>query len=419
MRVAYLINQYPAVSHTFIRREINALEAIGVEVVRLALHGWRETPVDLRDLEEQRKTVYVLKAGGFSLLAACLTTLVLHPRKFARAFGDAFALSRGGDRPIWIYLIYLFEACWIVRYLIRMNSRGQAVDHLHAHFGTNPAAIALLVQTVGGPPYSFTVHGPEEFDRPQALKLGFKAARAKSVIAVSAFGRSQLYRWLALSDWRKVVVVRCGLETSYFESTPKSTPLESWQAHRKAILCIGRLSEQKGHLTLIEAAALLQQRGVPFDLVFAGDGDLRSDIERRIDDAGLRSTVRITGWISSDKVREEISLACVIVVPSFAEGLPVVIMEAMALGKPVISTYVAGIPELVQNGKTGFLIPASDSGALADAIQKLLLMSAESLAEMGQEGKLRVVEMHSISRSAIELLEIFSAKQNPFESSAA
>jgi colanic acid/amylovoran biosynthesis glycosyltransferase len=419
MRVAYLVNQYPKVSHTFIRREILALEAMGVVVVRLALRGWTEAPVDQRDQDEQRQTTYVLRAGAMSLLFACLSVLLITPIKFIRALGDAFSLSRGGDRPIWVYFIYLCEACWIKRHLETMAKLGQAIDHLHAHFGTNPAAIALLVRSVGGPPYSFTVHGPEEFDRPHALKLGFKAARAKNVVAISAYGRSQLFRWLALNDWGKVDIVRCGLEASYFD---RSQTLLTGGAKRvipDSLLCIGRLSEQKGHLLLIEAAAMLHQRGVHCELIFAGDGELRNDIERRIDEAGIRSKVRITGWISSDQVQEEIAQASGIVVPSFAEGLPVVIMEAMAMEKPVISTYVAGIPELVQHRETGWLVPAGDSKALADAMQDLLTTSEETRQKMGQAAKVRVAEAHSITRSASELVILFGSKNHLPESSKA
>jgi colanic acid/amylovoran biosynthesis glycosyltransferase len=408
MRVAYLVNQYPKVSHTFIRREILALEASGVEVVRLALRGWEERPVDKHDQDEQRQTTYVLRAGAMSLLFACISVLLTMPGKFFRALGDAFTLGRGGDRPLWVYFIYLCEACWIKRYLETMAQLGQAIDHLHAHFGTNPAAIALLVKSVGGPPYSFTVHGPEEFDRPQALKLGFKAERAKSIVAISAYGRSQLFRWLALNDWGKVAIVRCGLETSYFDRSKEVLVGSTKRVMPNSLLCIGRLSEQKGHFVLIEAAAVLHQRGVHCELIFAGDGELRNDIERRIDEAGIRSKVRITGWISSDQVQKEIALARGIVVPSFAEGLPVVIMEAMAMEKPVISTYVAGIPELVKPGETGWLVPAGDSHALAQAMQDLLSVSEASLQKMGQAAKVRVVEAHSITRSASELVKCFS-----------
>jgi colanic acid/amylovoran biosynthesis glycosyltransferase len=409
MRIAYLINQYPKTSHTFIRREILAVEALGYKVVRVALRGWSEVPVDAQDQEEQRGTVYVLKNGLLPLLTSVFHALISSPVKFLRSIGDVLTLSRGGDRPFWVYFVYLFEACWIQRQFKRWAQEGTKIDHVHAHFGTNPAAVALLLHSVGGPPYSFTVHGCEEFDRPESLKLGFKAARAHAVVAISSFCRSQLFRWISLDDWKKVSIVRCGLEASYFVSyLPALTERQNVQTP-PIFLSIGRLCGEKGYLVLIEAAAILNAKGVQFNLVFAGDGELRADIERRIDETGLRSKIRITGWISSDQVRAEIASAKALVVSSFAEGLPVVIMEAMAMCKPVIATYVAGIPELVKHEETGWLVPAGNSKELANAMLRVLNASQSQLNDMGLQGQKRVLEDHSISRSASELAQVFEA----------
>jgi colanic acid/amylovoran biosynthesis glycosyltransferase len=407
MRVAYLINQYPKVSHTFIRREILALQATGIDVVRIALRGWDEKSNDATDLQEQLQTTYVLKENAFKLLFALLRLMLISPLKFYSAARDTVTLGRKGDRPFWVYFIYLCEACWIKQYLDSLVAGGTKVDHLHAHFGTNPAAVALLLRTLGGPEFSFTVHGPEEFDKPLSLKLGFKGSRAKNVIAISSFGRSQLYRWLDFKDWEKIRIVRCGLEPSYFESTNELSVRMAQQLPNRKLLCIGRLSEQKGHLILIEAATLLHKRGVEFSLVFAGDGELRGVIEQRVKAEGLASKVHITGWISSEQVKVEILSSRGLIVPSFAEGLPVVIMEAMALEKPVISTYVAGIPELVSERETGWLVAAGDSLALASAMQKLLFESDANLTKMGSIGKARVQSAHSITRTSTDLVTIF------------
>jgi colanic acid/amylovoran biosynthesis glycosyltransferase len=412
MRIAYLINQYPKTSHTFIRREILAVEALGYKVARVALRGWTESAVDVQDQLEQLKTVYVLKDGLLPLLTAVLQALISSPAKFLRSIGDVFTLSKGGDRPFWVYFIYLFEACWIQREFKRWAKEGDKIDHVHVHFGTNPAAVALLLNSVGGPPYSFTVHGCEEFDRPESLKLGFKASRAHAVVGISSFCQSQLYRWISLNDWDKVSIVRCGLEPAYFESSPTSpTPTDSQNVQAPPVfLSIGRLCGEKGYLVLIEAASILNAKGVQFNLVFAGDGELRADIERRVDENGLRSKVRITGWISSEQVRSEIASAKVLVVSSFAEGLPVVIMEAMAMCKPVIATYVAGIPELVKHEETGWLVPAGDSNELADAMLRALNAPQSQLSDMGLQGHKRALEDHSISRSASKLVQVFEAK---------
>jgi glycosyltransferase involved in cell wall biosynthesis len=271
-------------------------------------------------------------------------------------------------------------------------------DQLHAHFGTNAAEVAMLAGVLGGPPFSFTVHGPEEFDKPQFLGLAEKMRRANAVFAISAYGRSQLWRWAALADWPKVRVVHCGLEADFFgdAAVPPSSAAR--------LVCVGRLCEQKGQLLLVEAAALLAAEGLDFELVLAGDGEMRPDIEAAIERLGLAAKVRITGWISSAQVRNELAAARAMVLPSFAEGLPVVIMEALAVGRPVLSTYVAGIPELVRDGVEGWLFEAGSTAAAARAMRACLAATPEALAAMGQAGRERVLARHQIDTEAARLL---------------
>jgi glycosyltransferase involved in cell wall biosynthesis len=271
-------------------------------------------------------------------------------------------------------------------------------DQLHAHFGTNAAEVAMLAGVLGGPPFSFTVHGPEEFDKPQFLGLAEKMRRANAVFAISAYGRSQLWRWAALADWPKVRVVHCGLEADFFgdAAVPPSSAAR--------LVCVGRLCEQKGQLLLVEAAALLAAEGLDFEVVLAGDGEMRPDIEAAIERLGLAAKVRITGWISSAQVRKELAAARAMVLPSFAEGLPVVIMEALAVGRPVLSTYVAGIPELVRDGVEGWLFEAGSTAAAARAMRACLAATPEALAAMGQAGRERVLARHQIDTEAARLL---------------
>ena len=187
----------------------------------------------------------------------------------------------------------------------------------------------MLARVLGGPPYSFTVHGPEEFDAPLALGLGEKIARSAFVVAISSFGRSQLYRWVAHSQWPKVEVVHCGLDDA-FRSAPAVRAPEA-----PRLVCVGRLCEQKGQLLLLEAVRRVVAKGGALELVLAGDGEMRAELEAQVVALGLRDHVRITGWIDGTEVREEILAARALVLPSFAEGLPVVIMEAMALRRAV------------------------------------------------------------------------------------
>ena len=397
LRVAYLINQYPKVSHSFIRREILALERLGVAVSRFAVRGWDDAVADSADQAERLRTRYVLREGLFAPLQATVQLAMLRPRRWLGAMRLVMASWRGSDRTLFHHLAYLAEACLLVRWL-----EAEPVDHLHAHFGTNPAEVAMLVHALGGPPYSFTVHGPEEFDHPQALGLGRKGAHAAFVVAISSYGRSQLYRWLARAHWPKVQVVHCGLDAAFHAVAPMPA------AAPTRLVCVGRLCEQKGQLLLVQALHRLVSKGVPVELVLAGDGEMRAEIEALVTALALGSHVRITGWIGSEQVRDEILAARALVLPSFAEGLPVVIMEAMALRRPVVTTFVAGIPELVLDGENGWLVPAGDVESLALAMQACLAATPEQLVRMGEAARARVLERHDVDREAGKLVALFT-----------
>jgi len=280
--------------------------------------------------------------------------------------------------------------------------RHEQMEHLHAHFGTNPAEVAMLVQALGGPPWSFTVHGPEEFDKPQFIGLAEKIRASAFVVAISSFGRSQLYRCVEHQQWPKIHVVHCGLERAFMESA--SPPPSA-----RRLVCVGRLCEQKGQLLLLDAVQKLAEKGTPIELVLAGDGEMRPDLEGLIRQHQLEKAVRITGWISTSQVRDEILAARALVLPSFAEGLPVVIMEAMALRRTVISSFVAGIPELVLPEQHGWLVAAGDADALTRAIEACLAKADHELMAMGEAARVRVIERHSVDTEAAKLLGLFRA----------
>jgi len=398
MRIAYFINQYPKVSHSFIRREILALERQGIEVQRIALRGWDGELQDNDDIAERSKTRYVLEDGVKGLLKPLLEVLRAQPRRFFSALWLALGMGRRADRSWPYHLIYLAEACRVVQWLQAFGA-----EHVHAHFGTNSTEVVMLANALGGPHYSFTVHGPEEFDKPQFLHIGEKVRRAAFVAAVSSYGRSQLYRWVAHAHWDKVKVVHCGLEAAFHAGPPVPVPAVP------RLVCVGRLCEQKGQLLLLEAAQKLAAQGTTFELVLAGDGEMRAEIETLIARHGLQGQVRITGWISSGQVREELLAARALVLPSFAEGLPVVIMEAMALRRPVLTTYVAGIPELVRPGENGWLFPAGAVQELAAAMADCLGQPDEVLQRMGDAAHQRVLERHDIDTEAAKLASYFRA----------
>jgi colanic acid/amylovoran biosynthesis glycosyltransferase len=394
---AYLINQYPKVSHSFVRREILALERQGWTVHRHAQRGWDEVCIDPQDRSEQLRTRYLLQAGIGALLLAGLRELFHSPATALSALLAALQMGWRSDRSLPFHLIYWLEAC-----LLAQRCREQGVRHLHAHFGTNSAEVSGLAAMLAGIPSSFTVHGPEEFDKPEFLSIARKIHMSAFVVAISSFGRSQLYRWIDRAHWGKVKVVHCGLDQVFLQSAD----LPFCDAPR--LVCIGRLCEQKGQLLLIRAAALLRDQGVPFELVLAGDGDMRADIESEIARLGLQAQVSITGWISGERVKQELLASRAMVLPSFAEGLPVVIMEAMALGRPVVSTYVAGIPELVTPGECGWLFPAGDVEALAQAMKDCLLSGPDQLVRMGQKARVRVLARHDVDVEASKLSSHFA-----------
>lgn len=407
LRVAYLVNQYPKVSHSFIRREILALERQGVAVERIAVRGWDGDVVDADDLAELTYTRHILRDGIGPSLRAAFRVLRAEPPKFFGALREAFRLSRGSERSLPYHLIYLAEACLVLEWL-----RATGVSHLHAHFGTNSAEVAMLVHMLGGPSFSFTVHGPEEFDKAHALHLDRKIAAAKFVVAISSYGRAQLFRHAAAADWKKIKVVHCGIEKD-FHTIENAKP-----ASKNRLVCVGRLCEQKGQLILLAAFARLRAKIGDCHLVLAGDGEMRPEIEARIAALNLKDAVTITGWISSAEVRKEILAAEALVLPSFQEGLPVVLMEAMALGRPVISTYVAGIPELVVPGENGWLVPAGDVTLLAEAMEACLNAPPETMQAMGAAASRRAISRHDIDAEAAKLVALLQSDTMPDENEA-
>jgi colanic acid/amylovoran biosynthesis glycosyltransferase len=398
MRIGYLVNQYPKISHSFIRREIMALERLGFEIVRISIREDADKLVDEQDQVERERTHYVLRGGAMRLLLALAQSLLERPVSFVRALIVAWRMGRCADRALFVHLIYLAEACSIERWL-----RTKDVQHLHAHFGTNSAEVAMLVHLLGRQTWSFTVHGPEEFDKPQFIGLSEKIRRCLFVVAISSYTRSQLYRWTEFEYWPKVHVVRCGLEAAFFAEPTSAVPTS------RRLVCVGRLCEQKGQILLIEAARQLFAQGVDFELVLAGDGEMRGAIDELIARYNLLDRVRITGWISGEQVRDEILAARALVLPSFAEGLPVVIMEAMALRRPVISTFVAGIPELVQTGEHGWLVAAGDVKGLMSAMRACLDAPIETVVRMGGAAQNRVHAHHNVDAQAAQLAKLFQA----------
>lgn len=393
MKIAYLVNTYPLGSSTFVRRELQAVERAGVAVKRFALRV-DGSLVEPADVEEREKTEYILAQPWWRLAVTALATLVRAPARTLSALALTVRLARGSRAGYGRHLAYLVEACHLAR-----RCRDLRIQHVHAHFGTNSAAIAMLAHALGGPGYSFTVHGPEEFDMPHALSLGDKIERAAFVVAISSFGRSQLYRWSRSGDWNKIAIVHCGIDPSMFRK-----PAPPVGALR--LVTVGRLVEQKGQLLLIEAMARAARIHPDLHLTIVGDGVMRGEIEAAVRRSGLQANVTLAGWLDEKAVRVALDAADALVLPSFAEGLPVVLMEAMAAARPVIATRIAGIPELVRDGAHGWLVTPGDVVSLTDAIEQFATTRPERLAEMGRAGRGRALERHDIDRCAAQLVDL-------------
>jgi len=396
VKIAYLVNIYPKTSHSFIRREILALESLGIPVYRFTLRVRESEIVDKIDRQELAKTRIILQSGALTLLGFLLKSVLFSPVHFLRALRLTCQVGKRSERGLLLNLIYLVEACSLKHWLA-----ADKIDHLHVHFGTNSTTVAMLCEVLGGPGYSFTVHGPEEFDKVVAIALPEKIKRARFVVAISSYGRSQLYRWCDYQQWTKIHIIHCGLDQSFLETPP--TPLPE----SPNLVCVGRLSEQKGQVLLLQAVAILIQQGIDLRLTLVGDGDLRPAIETAIAELKLQDYVEITGWATEQEVKAQINAAKAMILPSFAEGLPVVLMESLALGRPVISTYIAGIPELIKPGVSGWLVPAGDIDALVEALQSLLQTPLPILTQMGNDGREIVLRQHDVSKEAKILADLF------------
>ena len=397
MIVGYFTNQYPKVSHTFIRREILALEASGVTIKRWALRGWDAELADPADFQELDRTSYILRGGLLPLRVAALVLLVTHPVRWVKGLRLTMAMVPRTDRSLALHLISFLEAALLAR-----QAMAAGVQHLHAHFGTNAAEVAMVAAALADIPYSVTVHGSEEFDRPISLHLRTKIERARFIIAITHFCASQLYRWCHPQQWKKISIVRCGLSREFLDaplSKPSDTP---------NFVAVGRLSGEKGNLLMLEALAKLRSEGVPATLTLVGDGEMRGLIEEAAAQLGVASALKITGWADETQVRTHITEARALLLASFAEGLPIVVMEAFALGRPVLATNVAALSDLVINGRTGWLFAPGSVEAITSAMRDCATASSDELAAFAEEGRAIVRERHDAHKEAVKLRDYFA-----------
>lgn len=382
-RLAYLVNVYPKISHSFIHTEIEALERAGLLVDRFTVRRSPEASPDGDEQAEAARTTALLDGNLPGLTVAVFRSLAAHPRLTLSTLAQA--VRTHGAQGIVRSLAYFVEATALAQAL-----EHRRIKHIHVHFGTNSVAVARLAARMASITYSFTAHGPDEFDAPDRLDLKGKIAEAAFVVGVSDYGRGQLLRWADLAHWGRVHVVRCAVARHFLANVEKAAATTDDASSR--LICVARLSAQKGLPLLIEAVARIPRERT-FTLDIIGDGEDREQLEAHIARLGMTDRIRLLGWRGPDQVRQALQTARAFVLPSFAEGLPVVLMETLAVGRPVIATAIAGIPELVDD-RNGWLIPCGSVEALAAAMNAALDAAPERLRAMGEVGRARVAALH-------------------------
>ncbi len=400
LRVGYLTSSYARPSDTFIRNEVNQLRKLGVEVTTFSI---RRPPIDgdaEADVHEhQAKTEYLLEAGAARILTKALAQAASHPVQFLHAARLACQTSAAGVRRHFLQCAYLVEALYLAA---RMRQRG--IQLLHNHIGENSATVAMLAAEFSGIPFSQTIHGPYIFFAPQRWALGKKLEKAAFTACISDFCRSQCLMYAPEAAWPNLHVVRCSVQPEY-----AAMPADDRAPGKAHFVCIGRLCTEKGQLVLVEAAAKLRDAGLQFHISLVGDGARRAAIEQRIREKQLGGCVELLGWQSSARIRELLATSTALVIASFAEGLPIVALEALATRRPVIATNIAAMSEIVEHGRSGWLVPPGSAEALAAAMQSASQCGPEQLHEMGEAGRKQVLQRHDPVQQAKRLRELFES----------
>ena len=401
IRMGYLISRYPAISHTFILREVRGLRELGFEIETASINCL-DRPMEALtgdEKEEVARTFYVKSAGWRGGLAATWTAFFSSPTAFMR--GLWFALRMGGtdQRRMVFALFYLVEAALIGRWM-----KQNRLDHLHVHFATPAAMVGLIATRLFPFTFSMTVHGPDEFYDTTDYRLREKIAGASFITCISSYARSQLMKLSPVTQWSKFDIARLGVFPSVF--APETRKDAGTQGEWFEILCVGRLVPAKGQQVLVAAVERLVKEGRRVRLRLIGDGPDRAALETEVARRGLDEHVIFAGAVNQDRIREFYARADVFALASFAEGVPVVLMEAMAMEIPCVSTCITGIPELIRPGQDGLLVPPSDEEALATALARLMDDPALRVS-LGRAGRQRVKSKYNLERNIGRLAEIF------------
>jgi len=399
--IGYLISQYPAVSHTFILREIAELRRLGFTIKPASINS-PDRPVGQlteAEREEAAATWYVKAQGVVGALSALAATLLDNPKGLWRGFRHALKLGGLDLRKLGLHLAYFVEAAMLGRWM-----RREGLAHLHVHFATPAATVGLLAKTIFSIGYSFTVHGPDEFYDAPGYRLAEKLQGADFVICISHYARSQIMKLSPVECWGKYEVCRLGVDPSRFAPQPARPAVETF-----ALLCAGRLTPAKGQHILLEALKILIDEGRPVRLSFVGHGPDRASLEAQTQRLGLADYVVFAGAVNQDHILDFYAQADAFVLPSFAEGLPVVLMEAMAMAVPCVTTHITGVPELIENRVNGCLVAPADIDGLARAIAWLIDHPDEA-RRLGLAGREKVLADYALAESVARLAEVFARR---------
>ena len=400
-RLAYLTALYPAVSHTFIQREIEGLRSLGFTVETCAARqpdaGQLTGPAERAARAE---TFYIIASARHpATLPRALLAALGRPKSLLRMLALAWRTAAPGLRGGLKQMAYAAEALILSRHL-----RTRGIDHLHNHFAGPSGNVAMLTSALSGIPFSYTLHGPSDLYEPEKWQLREKTARAAFVACISHFARAQAMYFSDPGHWPKLRIVHCGVVPELYER-PAPAPRPGTR-----LIFVGRLAAVKGLRVLIEAFAQARQTRPDLHLTLVGDGADRAMLERLA--APLGDAVHFAGYLSQDAVAAALTEADAFVLPSFAEGLPVVLMESLAAARPVIATQVAGVSELVEDGVNGFLVPPGDAETLADRIGRIA-DDPDLRARMGRAGRLKVRAAFDARQEAGRIGALFAGRGDP------
>lgn len=400
-RLAYLVSQYPAVSHTFVLREVRGLREAGFDIHVASINAPDRPRRNLtfEEREEAERTYYVKTAGPWAAARMVLSSLVESPVAWFGALAYALQLA-GTDLKRLLYAFFYFTEAVMIGRWMRVNG----TSHLHVHFATPASTVGLIVTRLFPVTLSITVHGPDEFYDAPGYRLAEKIAGSSFLCCIGTYARSQLMKLSPFVEWAKFELSPLGVDPDQFAPRPTPATDDAFE-----VLCVGRLVPAKGQHILVSAIAKLVREGRPVRLRLVGDGPDRASLEADVAARGLQDHVTFEGAVNQDRIRELYARAHVFALASFAEGIPVVLMEAMSMEIPCVTTCITGIPELIRDEVEGLLVSPSDEDALAGALARLM-DEPEFAEQLGRHGRRRVQEKYHLERNTQRLGEIFSRR---------